>query len=267
MTKLTREEPIFSMNKSSIDTQSSHSQESQLFSSREKIAYNQTKTVSMSSDVLKRNRIISVNQNNAIINAYKILRTRVLQRMKQESWNTLGITSTNQNEGKSLTAINLAISLAQETRHTVMLVDFDLQSPSVHSYFEHAPEYGVSDYFLNDTPIEDMLFNPGIDGLVVLCSIRPVLNSSEVLSSTKAVELVDEVSKCYSDRIVIFDLPPLLDRDDVIAFSPYIECALLVIEDGKTGRDDLKQAVGYLEKTPVIGTVLNKSGGKSMMTN
>lgn len=233
------------------------------YSNEQETNYHVTKKVNVFPNVLKRNRVISTHQNDTIISAYKILRTRVLQRMKEQGWSTLGISSANQNEGKSLTAINLAISLAQETQHTVLLVDFDLREPSVHSYFEHIPEYGVSDYFLNDTPIEDILFNPGIDDLVVLPSIKPLSNSSEALSSPKTIDLVNELKNRYRDRIIIFDLPPLLNSDDVMAFSPYIDSALLVIEDGKTGRDGLQQALNYLEKTPLLGTVLNKSGGKS----
>src|SRR5690606_11992968 len=161
-------------------------------------------------------------------NVYKIMRTRILQNLKRNGWNSFGVVSTKQGEGKTLTAINLAISISQETQYTVLLVDFDLRDPSIHNYFNCNVRYGVGDYLYDDKPIEDILFTPGIDGRVVLPCTRPIVNSSEALSSPKVSDLVEELKSRYSNRIVIFDLPALLSSDDVLAFSPYIESVLMV---------------------------------------
>ncbi len=235
------------------------------FIGKNSLIYSKTKKINVLPQILRKNRVISIGQNNKISNAYKILRTRILQRMKIKEWKTLGITSTEEKEGKSLTAVNLAISIAQDSRHTALLVDFNFQSPGLQSFFELKPENGINDYFLNNTPIEEILINPGIEGLVILPCIKPIKNSSETLSSETAIKLVNELKERYKDRVIIFDLPPLLSSDDVIAFSPYIDTALLVIEDGKTKKENLVQSINYLGKTPLIGTVLNKSGGRSLM--
>ena len=84
-------------------------------------------------------------------------------------------------------------------------------------------------------------------------------NSSEMLSSPKMVQLVDELKNRYPGRIIIFDMPPLFYADDVLAFSPYVDASLLVLEEGKTKDEELVRAVDLLSSTNIIGTVLNKS--------
>jgi protein-tyrosine kinase len=224
------------------------------------IEYTHTRRHNIAMSDLKLNRIIGKYAPDDLVGPYNILRTQVLQKLKSNGWNTFGVVSTNVGEGKTLTAINLAISLAKEVRHTVLLVDFDLGGPAVHKYLTCEPQYGISDYLLGEVPLSEILVNPGIDRLVVLPGCKPMESSSEVLSSPRVVHLVEELKTRYPDRIVIFDLPSLLADDDVMAFSPYIEAVLLVIEDGRTGQDKLRQAMSYLKSTRILGTVLNKSG-------
>ena len=104
-----------------------------------------------------------------------------------------------------------------------------------------------------------MLFNPGIERLVVLPAGRPTPNSSELLSSPKMAALVNELKSRYPSRIIVFDLPPMLSTDDALAFSPYVDAALLVVEDGGTTKDELVRAVEMLGDTALLGTVLNKA--------
>jgi Mrp family chromosome partitioning ATPase len=80
-----------------------------------------------------------------------------------------------------------------------------------------------------------------------------------MLRSPKMVALVNELKHRYPDRLVVFDLPPLLAADDALAFAPYTDAMLLVAEAGATSRDDLQKALEMLKSTPIIGTVLNKA--------
>lgn len=249
---------VSSQNKKS--NQSTLNQSHQDYLIDKNIEYTQTKNFNVLPAFLKKSRVISPKSDNDVANAYKILRTQILQRMKVKGINSLGVVSTQQGEGKTLTAINLAISLAQEVNHTVLLVDFDLKNPSVHEYLGCQPEFSISDYLLDSVSINEILFTPDIDGLVVLPGNKSFGNSSEVLSSPKVVNLVEELKARYPERIVIFDLPPILSSDDVLAFSPLIDTVLMVVEDGKAGRDDLLQSMDYLKNCDVIGSVLNKSG-------
>jgi len=223
------------------------------------IQYTKTRTVPMPVAELREKRIITEQQNN-ISDAYRILRTQVLQRLNEKNWNTLAITSPGSGAGKSLTAINLAMSLAREVDNTVLLIDANLRTPKLDQFFDFHSEYGLSDYLLDDKPLGDMLVHPqGVSRFVVLPAGRAIANSSEMLSSPKMQRLVEEVKHRYPSRIVIFDLPPLLESSDTLAFIPNADATLVVIEEGQTQEKDLKQAFELLQGNEVIGTVLNKA--------
>lgn len=223
------------------------------------ITYTRTRTIDVPTDLLRDKRIIIGLEQNAFTDAYRILRTQVLQRLREKNWNSLAITSPGLNEGKTLTAINLAISLAMEINYTVLLVDADLRRPSVHSYFGLDVKQGLSDYLTSDVTLPELLIHPGIPRVVILPGGKPLENSAEMLNSPKMVHLEEELKNRYPSRIVLYDLPPLLSAADTLAFSPYVDAALLVIEEGKTQADEAKRAIGLLSSTSVIGTVLNKS--------
>lgn len=225
----------------------------------EPVTYTQTRSIDVPTDLLRDKRIIIGLEQNAFTDAYRILRTQVLQRLREKNWNSLAITSPGLNEGKTLTAINLAISLAMEVNCTVLLVDADLRHPSVHSYFGLDVKQGLSDYLTADVTLPELLIHPGIPRVVILPGGKPLDNSAEMLNSPKMAHLVEELKNRYPSRIVLFDLPPLLSSADALAFVPYVDAALLVIEEGKTQADEAKRALGLLDSTNVIGTVLNKS--------
>ena len=223
------------------------------------ITYTQTKTVQVSRAALREKRVLSGFEPGVFTDANKILATRVLQRLRENGWNSLAIVSPGENEGKTLTAINLAISLSLEVDHTVLLVDADLRHPGVQQYFGLRQGQGLSDYLKGNVSVEELLVNPGIEHFVLMPGGKPMLNSSEMLGSPKMVDLVQELKSRYPTRIVLFDLPPVLSAADAMAFSPYVDAALLVVEEGKTKRDDVMRAVEMLNSTHIMGTVLNKS--------
>lgn len=225
------------------------------------VTYTETRRIPLSASVMEKHRLIAGSGKDAVTSAYKVLRTQVLQRLKGNNWNALAVVSAKHREGKSVTAVNLAISLAQEVTHTVLLVDLNLHDPTLHRFFDYHPPHGLSDYLTNGVALKEVLFNPGIDRLVVLPAGSALANSSEMLSSPKMTALVDELKARYPSRIVLFDLPPLLSSDDALAFAPYVDAALLVIQDGATDRDELMRAMSLLGETPVIGSVLNKYTG------
>lgn len=226
----------------------------------ESIAYTQTRTVETDKELLHKKRVVLGIDNNSYTEAYKILRTQVFQRLRDNNWNSLAITSPGISEGKTLTAINLAISLAMEVNYSVLLVDANLRHPSIHSYFGLDAERGLGDYLTGNIPLSEVLVHPAdIPRFVMLPGGKPVTNSSELLNSPKLARLVEEMKARYPSRIILFDLPPLLNAADTLAFSPYVDAALLVIEEGKTRTQDLRHAVSLLQNTTILGTVLNKS--------
>ena len=229
----------------------------------QEIVYSHTQVVPVKKNVMKKNRIIAGLEHPDADTAYRLLRTQVLQKLKANKWNTVAVTSTGPEEGKSITAINLAVSLAREVNYTVLLVDLDMRRPSISKYFGFRPKIGISDFFLSEEmDLGGMLINPDIERLVILPGHESIVNSSEILKSNRMAQLVNELKSRYPSRIVIFDLPPLLSTDDALAFSPYVDAFLMVIEEGATASDDIDQAMGLLKDVNILGTVLNKSKEK-----
>lgn len=223
------------------------------------VAYTQTRVVPIDAQKLRAKCVITGEDADPYADVYRMLRTRFLQRMRQNGWHSVAVTSPGSAAGKSLTAVNLAISLAMEETSTVLLVDFDLRRPAVHRYFDHEPELGISDLLLRNTPLTDILFSPSIERLVVAPGRESLSNSTELMSAPRTIELVEELKTRYPERIVIFDLPPLLTVSDALAFSPQVDAVLLVVEDGVTHEEELAAAMELLEGRNVIGTVLNKT--------
>ena len=225
------------------------------------IVYTKTKSLDIPHSTLRQRRVMAAYEKGPFVDAYKILRTQVMHRLRENNWNVLGITSPGHGEGKTLTAVNLAVSLAMETSQTVLLVDADLRSPSIHEVFGLDDCPGLADYLLDNQPVEDLLVHPGIGRFVLLPGGRAISNSTEILTSQKMVALVEEFKNRYPARIVIFDLPPLLHTADVLAFSPYTDALLFVVEEGKTTAEQLQRALLLVKNSrPVLGTVLNKAG-------
>jgi Mrp family chromosome partitioning ATPase len=232
--------------------------------SLENIQYTQTKTVMLSRELLRRQRVIAGYDPCAFVDAYKILRTRVLQKMREQGWTTLAVTSPGAGCGKSLTAINLALSIALEVHQTVLLADANLRDPSVHRYLGIDPVVGLSDHLMDNVPIQKILINPkGISRFVVLPGKRPIFNSSELIASPKMARLVEELKNRYPSRFVVFDLPHLATAD-ALSFTPYVDAVVLVVEEGKTTQDELSEAIATLQDTPLVGLVLNKAENGSV---
>lgn len=223
------------------------------------IEYSQTRVQKSNVQLLKQNRIISAFTPGPWLESYRMLRTRCLQPMDANEWKTLAITSTSDKTGNSLTAANLAISISMELDRTVLLVDANFLNPAINKLFGIQGDAGLSDYLLHDKEISSMLINPGIERLVVLPAGKPMFNSTEMLRSPKMLRLVNELKSRYPSRIIIFDMPPILSQDDALGFSPYVDCVLLVVEEGRTKTDELKHASTLLKDINVLGTVFNKS--------
>jgi Mrp family chromosome partitioning ATPase len=212
--------------------------------------------VELDQDVLSANRVVTDEVSGASA-AYKMLRTRVLQRMRRNGWKTIAVTGTCPEEGKSLTAINLSINLARDVGTSVVLVDMDLRKPSINRHLGISWRYGAGDFLRGSVSLQKVAVNPGIDRLAVVLGERPFQNSSEMISSPRTAELVEQV-KHGDGRIAVFDMPPILASDDMLAFSPLVDCVLLVLAQGKTQQADLTAARDMLQNMNVVGVVLNQ---------
>ncbi|MEE2729383.1 MAG: CpsD/CapB family tyrosine-protein kinase [Pseudomonadota bacterium] len=223
------------------------------------IRYQHTHIHKVSREWLNEQRILCKGADRQVVQAYKLLRTQVLKKLHQHHWNSIGVMAARSGQGSTLTAINLAISIALDHRCTALLADFNLRDPSIHRYFDFQPALGVSDYLISEASISDMLFTPNIESLVVLPGREPIEDSAESLVTPGMRSLVSEITGRYSQRIVIYDLPPVLESDDALAFLDQFDAGLLVIEEGVTKKSDINRMAELLGDKPILGTVLNNS--------
>jgi protein-tyrosine kinase len=224
------------------------------------IVYSRTRVFAPLAEVLERNRIMLPAAEDAAAAAFRMLRTQVLQRMDANGWRSLAILSPAAADGKTTTAVNLAVSLASDRLHTVLLVDFDFRRPMLASRFGLAPEFGIDDVLSGHAALEDCLYHPeGFERLVILPARAALANSSEIIAGPRGREVVAEMRARYPERIIIFDLPPVLVADDALSFIPLVECGLVVAAEGRTRRNDLVRTIELLSKLPLVGTVLNRA--------
>jgi protein-tyrosine kinase len=209
---------------------------------------------------LKERRVISASDAQPAGNAYRMLRTQVLQRARSNGLNTLGVISAVNGEGKTLTAVNLALSLAAEPNQTVLLLDLDLRRPAVARTLGLSAERGLESWFGADIPARNVCYGiEGVERFYVLPTVTPVSGSSEVLANIATRKLLTELKGRDPGRLLIVDLPPVLLSDDALTVAPLLDAVVLVVNERRTKREDVVRVVELLGNTRIVGTVLNRS--------
>lgn len=236
----------------------SHSPKSHVDAERVDVRYEKTAVVELDEAILDKHRVIAHRKTHPANWAFDVLRTQVLQQMDENGWRTLAITSPTMESGKTLMAINLAMSIAHQADRTALLVDFDLRRPNVAGFLGLHRQVSLNDVLAGSANVSEAMVNPGMPKLVVLPTNRPVPKASEVLSSPKVGELITELRERYSDRIVLIDLPPVLAADDVMAILPRIDCVLMVVASGQSSEKEIEESMARLGKANLLGVVLNK---------
>jgi non-specific protein-tyrosine kinase len=221
-------------------------------------AYTESSRVVFDQETLVANKGICITKDAPEIDNYKVLRAQVMQKTREKGWNTLMVTSAQPGEGKTLTAINLAINIAQEFNQTVLLVDCDLEKQDVHRYFGYQSELGLGDYLLSDCSLEEVIRWPGVEKMTIISGGQTVHGSTELLGSPRMKKLVVEMKERYPDRYVIFDLPSLLDGADALTFAPLVDSILLVAEAGRNSVKEINKALDLFPREKLLGFVLNR---------
>jgi protein-tyrosine kinase len=220
--------------------------------------YSQSRRVHLDPGLIAKNRCLGYLDNTPEAESYRVLRTQILQLTKDTGSNTIMVTSALPGEGKTIAAINLAFTLSRDFQHTVLLVDGDLRKQSVHKYLGCPGERGLIDHLMDCTPASELITWPGIEKMTFISGGRPYKESAELLGSPRMKELISEMKGRYPNRYILFDVPPLLTGADALTFAPLVDKAVVVVQAGKTSRDDLKRALQFLPKEKILGFVLNR---------
>lgn len=172
------------------------------------------------------------------------------------------VTSAMPGEGKSFTAINLAVSMAMELDYTVLLVDADVSRPSVLNRLGLPPERGLMDVLSGEvSDLGDVLLRTNIEKLSILPAGMPHSRATEMLASESMNRLLEQIANRYADRIVVFDSPPLLVTTEARVLATHMGQVVVVVEAESTTHGTIKQALATIESCPVKLMVLNKSRG------
>lgn len=230
---------------------------------REKIgwvspAYTVSRSVHLDPQLVARNKCVAFLSDADEVESYRVLRTQILQRSRERGGNTIMITSALPGEGKTLTAVNLALTFAKEFRQTALLVDCDLRRQRIHELLGIGGEKGLNEYLLDDCPISELMVWPGVEKLTLISGGRTITESSELLGSPRMKELVEDMKHRYPERYVIFDVPAVLSGADALAFAPLVDHIVVTVKAGETPMSEVTRAVRMLPREKVLGVVLNR---------
>ena len=217
--------------------------------------------VTVNLEVLEQNRIVAHNAADPRARAFDMLRTQVLQAMDKQNWQFLAITSPTAGCGKSVTAVNLALSIARQPERSALLIDMDLQRPAIADYLGIRAKHGLQGILEGKTPLAAALLRANVIGyeLMVLPAESSTVHSSELIASRAMSSLLQSIRKDFKSRTVVFDMPPLLQGDEVLTLLPKIDCVLLVTAAGISTQQQIVECNKHLQSTEVVRIVLNKA--------
>jgi Mrp family chromosome partitioning ATPase len=191
--------------------------------------------------------------------AYRLLRSRVQHRSKGRKWSCIGITSAGPGEGKSLTTVNVALSIAREKQRAVYVLDLDMRNPSVLKYLGVQPPQELSAFFAEGVGHEQVLYATAVENLVIAGNVAPAIGASELLASSRLEELLVLIRRRSPDAMILIDLPPVTSTDEALVVAPRLDVIFLVVSEGVTRRDALARALHLLSDFPVEGVIMNRS--------
>lgn len=201
--------------------------------------------------------ITIADPRSPVSEAYRTLRTNLQFSSLDDPTRTLVVTSPAPDEGKSTTVANLAVTLAQGGKRTV-LVDCDLRRPVLHTLFDLPAEPGLTNLMLEEDG-QPFLQETGVDNLLLLASGPKPPNPADMLGAQKLDKIIESLAS--EADIVLFDAPPVIAVTDAAVLGAKVDGVLLVISAGKTKRDHAQRAKELLEKANVriIGVALTNA--------
>jgi len=189
---------------------------------------------------------------------YKKLKSRIVDLTTKEGFkNTLAVTSSVSAEGKSVTAVNLAVSLSQDYDRAVILIDADMRRPTLHTYLNRTPGKGLSDCLLGGIDPDAALMPIGSRKLTFMPAGRKIDDPVEFFASRRMQAFIQELKTRYADRYIIIDTPPILLFAETRKISAFADGTILVVKEGLATVENISEAIDILKGTTVLGIVYN----------
>lgn len=221
--------------------------------------YGQSRKVSVDHKAMDRNRLAGYSQDAEAVEAFKMLRTKILQQAGgAEDRRVIMVTSPRQGEGKTMITVNLALTFAKEFSQTVLLIDGDLKNQNIHTCLGYKSERGLGDYLYGQVKFEDLVAWPGIEKLTIVSGGSYRSESAELLNSPKMHELMNDLKSRFRERYVIIDAPAALDSADTNVLAPMVDGIIIVVQAGRTLKKDISAALKLLPADRILGFVVNR---------
>ncbi len=205
----------------------------------------------------RRSRFMLADTDSSVTEEYRTLRARIQSIRRSQPLRSILVTSALPGEGKTTTAVNLALSFGLELEGATCLVDADLRTPGVHHVFFENPEAGLAELLELDVKLEDALVHVPDTRLSVLTVRALPTHPSELLASRRMTALMEELHSRFDT--VLIDSPPILGLPDTTTLVDLCDAVLLVIGSGRASRADLEAALAQIDASKAIGCVFNRS--------
>jgi protein-tyrosine kinase len=207
---------------------------------------------------LERNRVVTFGSENPARGAFDAMGGRLLLQMRRSGWVSLGVTSPTAGCGKTTVALNLAFSLARRPGLRTLLVDLDFHRPTVAARLGLAPAGSMADAIRGERSMEESVVRVG-EGLAIGANAAPDRGASGLLLGRRAADWVKDLKRRFRPDLILYDLPPVLVDDGVVAFSPHLDAVLITAAAEESRCDEVGHCEAELSgHCQVLGVVLNK---------
>ncbi|NNL84412.1 MAG: CpsD/CapB family tyrosine-protein kinase [Myxococcales bacterium] len=219
------------------------------------LSRDQEKRLSEEAGALNKRRISLLHPDSFVAEQFRSLRTRIESIAAQQPLRTIAVTSALPSEGKTTSAVNLALVTAMSLQSKVILVDCDLREPTVHRSLGISAKAGLGEVLAGTAEISDAIARVYDTGLDVMPVAQRPPNPSELLSSGRMRDVLEELSTNY-DRVIL-DVPPTLGLPDAKVISELCDGVVFVVRADVTAREEVRSALEILDRRRVLGLVLN----------
>ena len=208
--------------------------------------------------LMARNRVVTFTDTDPAHTTFDMMRTKILRMMRQNGWTSLGITSPTSGCGKTTTSLNIAFSLSHQPDVRTVLVDLDLRRPAIAKHIGLTTPQSMASVLQGTRSVAENFVRYG-ENLAIGTNATGMRSSAELLLNPATAKGVAALKLAFQPDLILYDLPPMLQSDDVMAFLPHLDCVLLVAAAEKSRLDEVDKCERDLsEQTQVLGVVLNK---------
>ena len=201
--------------------------------------------------------VYAIENFSGVAESFRKLRTMILHPESGNPARSIMVLSSDPQEGKSFICANLGVSFAHSIEQKALMIDCDLRRPSLQGLFGLKCKKGLTNYLRDGDNISDLIISTGLPKLTIIPAGSPPDNPSELLSSDKMSDMINELTNRYDDRLLLLDTPPFHAASETLVLSQLVDKVVLVVRWGKSGRENVKKIVDHIGREKIIGVVFN----------